>query len=97
MAGRIAPTGKCQSGCLVFFRISVLEETITGGGVALLSLSVSGAAVFAKPTVAEIEKVVCLIHEYQRSEVRGQRLRDRKSAISTGGSVSSFLSVTADR
>ena len=90
MAGRVAPTGKRQSGCLVLlFRISVGEKAVTSDAVVLLRLSVSSAAMFAEPTVAEIEKVVCLIHEYQRirrqkSEDRRQRseVRDQRSEIS---------------
>ncbi len=66
------------------------EKTVTSDGVVLLRLSVGGAAMFAEPTVAEIEKVVCLIHEYQKSEVRGQKsevgsrrskVRGRKSEV----------------
>jgi len=49
------------------------EKTVTSDAVVLLRLSVSGAAMFAEPTVAEIEKVVCLIHEYQKSEVGSQK------------------------
>ena len=84
MAGRVAPTGKRQSGCLVLlFRISVGEKAVTSDAVVLLRLSVGGAAMFAEPTVTEIEKVVCLIHEYQRSEVgsRKSEVGDQKSEV----------------
>jgi hypothetical protein len=51
--------------------------------VLLLGFGVSGAAVFAEPTVTEIEKVVCLIQEDQKSEVRGQKseVRGQKSEV----------------
>jgi hypothetical protein len=48
----------------------------------MLRFGVGSAAMFAEPTITEIEKVVCLIHggqrpkargRGQRSEVRGQR------------------------
>ena len=66
------------------------EKTVTSDDVVLLRLSVGGAAMFAEPTVAEIEKVVCLIHEYQKSEVRSRKsevgnqkseIRGRKSEV----------------
>ena len=41
----------------------------------MLRLSVCGTAMFAEPTVAEIEKVVCLIH-WGRSENRIQKTED---------------------
>jgi hypothetical protein len=37
------------------------------------ALCILGTAVFAKPAVAKIEKVIGLIHTKQRSEVGGQR------------------------
>jgi hypothetical protein len=83
VARRIGPTGKRQSrrfGCFLF-RISVAEQAGSRLGVLLPGFSVSGAAVFAEPTVTEIEKVVCLIQENrdQRSEVR-----DQKSEVRNG-------------
>jgi hypothetical protein len=83
VARRIGPTGKRQSrrfGCFLF-RIGVAEKARTRLGVLLLGFGVSGAAVFAEPTVTEIEKVVCLIQENrdQRSEVR-----DQKSEVRSG-------------
>jgi hypothetical protein len=51
----------------------VAEKAVTRLGVLLPGFGVSGAAVFAEPAVTEIEKVVCLIQEDQKSEIRSQK------------------------
>ena len=63
MAGRIGPTGKGQSWQFAFFLfgISMAEKTGTSPGVFVLRFGVSGAAMFAEPAVAQVEKVVCLM------------------------------------
>jgi hypothetical protein len=46
----------------------------------MVPFGIFGAAVFAKPTVTEIEEVVCLIQEIrsQESEVRSQKPPSRE-------------------
>jgi len=61
----------------------VAEKARTTLGVLVLPFGVSRAAMFAEPAVAEIEKVVCLIQEYQRSENRGQKSAVRKLDFSS--------------
>ena len=78
MAGRIGPTRKRQCGRLRFFlSFSVAEQTTASFGELMLRFSVSRTAMFAEPTVTEIEEVVCLVHKpevrSQKSEVRGQK------------------------
>jgi hypothetical protein len=85
VTGRIRPTGKRQFWRFAFFLfgISVAEKTGRSLGVLLLRFGVSGTTVFAEPAISQIEKVVCLMQEYQRPEVRSQRseVRDQKSAV----------------
>ncbi len=47
-----------------------------------LGFGVSGAAMFAEPTVTEVEEVVGLIHGEQKTEFRSQESGDR---IQEGG------------
>ena len=69
MAGRIGPTRKRQRRRPRLFR-SMAEKTTAILWLRLPRFSVSRTAMFAKPTVTEIEEVVCLVH---KSGIRGQR------------------------
>ena len=44
----------------------------------MLAFSIFRAAVFAEPAVTKIEKVVSLIQESQKSEIRGQKSKVKK-------------------
>jgi hypothetical protein len=81
MARRIGPTRERQCGRLRFFlfQSSVSEQTITSLGEMMLRFSVGCTAMFAEPTVTEIEEVVGLIHE-----VRGQKAVGRKQKPEDG-------------
>lgn len=75
MTGSVGPGGKRQSRCSGFFlfRIVVAEKAGTNLGVLVLRFGVSRTAMFAEPAVTEIEEVIGLIQESQRSENRGQK------------------------
>ncbi|MGH9928454.1 MAG: hypothetical protein ACREA9_04395 [Pyrinomonadaceae bacterium] len=55
VSGRVGPTGEGQRGRLLWLALANFWRP-------MLRFSVGRTAMFAKPTVTEIEKVVCLIH-----------------------------------
>ena len=78
MAGSVGPAGKCQRRSLRFilFRHNVVKETPVILRGLVYGFGIRGAAMFAEPTVTEVEEVVCLVHGKNRRQNSEDRIQE---------------------